>query len=64
MQLPHLPEMVFPNNVLTIVHPSGGNVEFSALEALKKVCNGKLPLKVACADAWQETRYKTELAYK
>lgn len=39
-------------------------MEFSALEALKKVCNGKLPLKVACADAWQETRYKTELAYK
>ncbi|XP_019877198.1 TIP41-like protein [Aethina tumida] len=64
LQLPHLPEMVFPNNVLTIVHPSGGNVEFSALEALKKVCNGKLPLKVACADAWQETRSAENLEQK
>lgn len=56
LQLPHLPEMVFPNNVLMLTHASGAQIEFNALDALRKVCNGKLPLKVAYADAWKETR--------
>lgn len=55
--MPHLPEMVFPNNMLMIQHKCGGQIEFNALDALKRVCNGKLPLKVACADAWKESRY-------
>lgn len=56
MELPHLPEMVFPNNVLYLIHSSGAQVEFNALDALTKVCNGKLPIKVACADVWKESR--------
>lgn len=57
MELPHLPEMVFPNNILYLTHVSGAQVEFNALDALRKVCNGKLPIKVACADVWKESRY-------
>lgn len=56
LELPHLPEMVFPNNVLTIIHPSGATIEFNALDALKRVCNGKLPIAVACSEAWRESR--------
>lgn len=48
--------MVFPNNILTLAHSSGVQIEFNALDALKTVCNGKMPLKVAYADAWKESR--------
>lgn len=56
LELPHLPEMVFPNNILTLKHTNGAQMEFNALDALKRVTNGKLPLKVACADVWKESR--------
>lgn len=56
LELPHLPEMVFPSNVLILKHNSGAQIEFSALDALRKVCNRRLPFKVACSEAWQETR--------
>jgi type 2A phosphatase activator TIP41 len=56
LQLPHVPDMVFPNNSLELKHISGCKIEFNALEALKRVSNGKLPLKVACSDAWKESR--------
>lgn len=48
--------MVFPNNILNLTHASGVNIQFNALDALRKVCDGKLPLKVACAEAWKESR--------
>ena len=54
--MPHLPEMVFPRNILTVIHPSGGKIEFKTFDALKRVCNGKLPIQVACSEAWKETR--------
>jgi len=56
LELPHLPEMVFANNVLYLTHVSGGQIQFNTLDALKHVSNGKLPLKVACSDAWKESR--------
>lgn len=56
LELPHLPEMVFPDNILSLKHTNGGQIEFNALDALKKVSNGRLPLKVACSDAWKESR--------
>lgn len=56
LQLPHVPDMVFPNNSLELKHISGCTIEFNALDALKRVSNGKLPLKIACADAWKESR--------
>lgn len=52
-----MPDMVFPNNVLTLTHGSGAKIEFNALDALKVVSNGRLPFKVACAEVWQESRY-------
>lgn len=55
--LPHMPDMVFPNNVLSLVHDCGAEINFNALDALKIVSNGRLPFKVACADVWQESRY-------
>lgn len=56
LELPHLPEMVFANNILTLSHKSGAQIEFNALDALRAVCNGRMPLKVAYADAWKESR--------
>lgn len=47
--------MVFPNNKLMLVHPSGVKFEFNALDALKKVSSGN-PIQVACSEAWKETR--------
>ncbi|CAH1124635.1 unnamed protein product [Ceutorhynchus assimilis] len=64
LELPHLPEMVFPRNILTIVHPSGAKIEFNTLDALKKVCNGKLPIQVACSVAWKESRSAEHLEQK
>ncbi|XP_018570594.1 TIP41-like protein [Anoplophora glabripennis] len=64
LQLPHLPEMVFPNNKLTIVHPNGSFIEFNTLDALKRVSNGKQPLKVAYAETWKESRLPENLEEK
>ncbi|KAF7277730.1 hypothetical protein GWI33_009277 [Rhynchophorus ferrugineus] len=64
LNLPHLPEMVFPRNILTIIHPNGGKIEFNTLDALKKVCNGKLSLQVACSQEWQESRSSEHLEQK
>ncbi|CAH0387283.1 unnamed protein product [Bemisia tabaci] len=56
VELPHLPEMVFPNNILTVCHESGCGFTFQALEALKTVIVGSMPLKVACSDVWKSSR--------
>lgn len=48
--------MVFPNNRLILKHISGVSIEFNALDALRKVCNGKQILKVACSEEWKESR--------
>lgn len=64
LELPHLPEMVFPNNILTLIHPTGGKIEFNTLDALKLVSNGRLALQVACAEAWKETRSPDNLEEK
>ncbi|XP_065158009.1 TIP41-like protein [Atheta coriaria] len=56
LAIPHLPEMVFPNNILTLVHNNGGSIEFNALDALQCVCSSSLPFRVACSEAWKESR--------
>lgn len=56
LELPHLPEMVFNKNVLTIKHKSGAKIEFNALDALKHVKNCRANLQVACANEWKESR--------
>nr|CAD7194681.1 unnamed protein product [Timema douglasi] len=59
LELPHLPEMVFPDNVLLLKHCNGCILEFNALDALTSVSIGKLILKIACSDSWKESRQET-----
>lgn len=56
LDLPHLPDMVFHKNVLTVSHKTGAQLEFNPLDALKFVRNEKLDLKVACSDEWKGSR--------
>lgn len=53
-----MPDMVFPNNILTLKHQDGAFIQFNALDALKTVSNGKINVQLACAEAWKESRYK------
>lgn len=66
LDLPHLPDMVFHNNSLTLEHENGARLEFNPMEALKKVRNEKLDLKVSCSEEWKESRPKdhTEEKFK
>jgi type 2A phosphatase activator TIP41 len=56
LSIPHLPDMVFPDNVLRIQLSNGSGIEFNALDALKLVNDKEDPVKVAIAEAWKESR--------
>ncbi|XP_018307473.1 TIP41-like protein [Mycetomoellerius zeteki] len=56
LELPHMPDMVFPNNVLSLKHEDGPLLQFNALDALRYVSNGKINVQLACAEAWKESR--------
>ncbi|XP_071644416.1 TIP41-like protein isoform X3 [Temnothorax longispinosus] len=56
LELPHMPDMVFPNNVLSLKHQNGASLQFNALDALRYVSNGKINVQLACAEAWKESR--------
>lgn len=56
LDLPHLPDMVFPNNILKLQHNNGGTIEFNALDALKIVSHQPLSLRVSSAQIWRESR--------
>lgn len=56
LELPHLPEMVFSKNCLTLTHTNGATIEFNPLDALARVENGKSSIHVACAEEWKSTR--------
>lgn len=57
LSIPHLPDMVFADNLLRIQHKNGSGLEFNALEALKLVNDHEDLVKVAVAEAWKEARY-------
>lgn len=59
LKLPHMPDMVFPNNILTLRHEDGAFLQFNAMDALKRVSNGKINLQLACAEAWKKSRSET-----
>lgn len=59
LELPHLPDMVFWKNTLTLTHKNGAQIEFNPLEALKLVQNGVPNIKVACSNEWKQTRPDT-----
>ncbi|EFN60330.1 TIP41-like protein [Camponotus floridanus] len=56
LELPHMPDMVFPNNILTLMHQEGPFLQFNALDSLRYVSNGKINIQLACAEAWKESR--------
>ena len=56
LQLPDLPEMVFPDSELSLHHETGVGIRFVALDALKCVDHCSDPLKVAVAKRWESTR--------
>ncbi|XP_043483179.1 TIP41-like protein [Leptopilina heterotoma] len=56
LDMPHMPDMVFPNNILLLKHKDGAILKFNALDALTHVSNGKINLQLACAEAWKESR--------
>lgn len=56
LELPQLPEMVFPENILRVVHESGTGIEFNALDALALVDAHSDPVKVAASAEWQNAR--------
>ena len=57
LTLPHLPDMVFLDNILRITHLTKNcGIEFNALDALKLVNDKEDKVKVAVADVWKESR--------
>lgn len=57
LDLPHVPDMIFAENCLRLMHNRGFGIEFTTLDALKHV--GTEPdgiLQVADAKAWKEAR--------
>jgi type 2A phosphatase activator TIP41 len=64
LELPHLPDMVFHLNSLVLEHDNGAVLTFNPLEALKKVRNEKLDIRVSCSDEWRESRPKDKTEEK
>lgn len=64
LQLHHLPEMVFPNNILEIKTGGQSGIRFCALDALRDVDPFKAPVKIACSKEWKESRLGTGLVNK
>jgi len=58
LDLPHLPDMIFADNCLRLVHEKGFGIEFTTLDALKHVRIGidQDVLQVADAKAWKDAR--------
>ncbi|GFU26789.1 TIP41-like protein [Nephila pilipes] len=56
LELPQLPEMTFASNCIRLEHDKGFGIEFNALDALKLVDSKNDVMKVAVAEAWQESR--------
>lgn len=56
LNLPHLPDMVFHKNIMSLSHKNGARLEFNPMDALRRVESGKPSLQVACAEEWQESR--------
>lgn len=60
LELPHLPEMLFADNSLEILHKNGFGIKFYALDALRRVDAHRDLIKVAYAGEWKESRTSQE----
>jgi len=57
LDLPHVPDMIFAENCLQVVHERGFGIEFTTLDALKRVSNEQDIVQVANAKEWKEARW-------
>jgi type 2A phosphatase activator TIP41 len=64
IQLPHLPDMLFADNVLRLKHKNGFGLEFKAFDALKLVDPKADLIKVSVAKEWKESRADCEFVDK
>lgn len=60
LKIPHFPDMVFPNNILSLVHDNGAKISFIPLDSLKLVACTVKAIEVACAKEWLESRPEAE----
>jgi len=56
VDLPHVPDMIFAENCLRLMHEHGFGIEFTTLDALKHVGLEEDIVQVADAKAWKEAR--------
>ena len=56
MELPHLPDMVFPKNGLSIVHKDGFGLRFDPIDALRTVNAHEDLVHVAMSKEWLDAR--------
>jgi TIP41-like family len=56
LEIPHVPEMIFAQNCLSLLHERGFGIEFTTLEALKRVSCKPDVVQVAGAKEWKEAR--------
>jgi len=56
LSLPHLPDMLFLHNNLQVNHESGANIEYSPVEALKRVNDHEDLVTVSYAESWLASR--------
>lgn len=58
LTLKHLPDMVFPDNYLHLLHvPTGLVLEFNTLEAIKLISTQDTEsIQIACSEAWQASK--------
>lgn len=62
--IPHLPDMLFAENHLTIMHKSGFGITFNPYDALKLVDPKGDLIKVKVAKEWKESRSDCEFVDK
>lgn len=58
LPLTHYPDMVFPDNMIHLVHETSGIIlEFNTLNAMKLISTQDTEsIKVACSEAWQASK--------
>jgi len=56
LSLPHLPDMLFLHNQVKILHEDGASIEYSPLDALKRVNDHEDLVTVSYAESWLASR--------
>ncbi len=64
IELPHLPDMLFAHNYVSLKHKDGFGLEFNPYDSLKLVDPKADLIKVHVAKEWQESRAESEFITK